>query len=385
MKSMSHKMSLKDKENFETCRWATDLIIQNIEEGIVAANVHGKVVLWNKKAKELSNPWIFKIGSIVGNHSYDFYRNDCITPFPPEEFPLVKAISGKCSKDVEIFLKKEGRFLRVKGIPIYDDKKSLIGGVAIFDDITEKKKIQEELGKERKKDMTTSKLIVLGEMAGEIAHEINTPLGTISLLTGRLKSQIKENKEEINTEKIFELCERIENSVENTSKIIRGLKNLSRNTSDKFIFADLSSILDESLTICESKLRNLHIDLIVGDFPRPLEIQCYPSQLAQTFIGLINNARDAIKSLDEKWIKIEITSNDQEVAIRVTDSGGGIDKEIRKSIFEPFFTTKHVGYGTGLGLSIIHNIVKYHNGTIIVDDDCLNTSFLITLPKFQQL
>ena len=107
--------------------------------------------------------------------------------------------------------------------------------------------------------------------------------------------------------------------------------------------------------------------------------------LIQVVSNLISNACDAVEGLKIRNIVIAVSAHLDEVEISVTDSGGGIAKEIVDKIMTPFFTTKPVGKGTGLGLSIVRGIVRSHQGKIFVDAECPNTRFVLRLPVSQSL
>ena len=100
-------------------------------------------------------------------------------------------------------------------------------------------------------------------------------------------------------------------------------------------------------------------------------------------MNLLYNAKDAIKNLDEKWIRIQVEFVNDKVLFRITDSGKGIPNEIAKKIMQPFFTTKETGSGTGLGLSVSLGIAKSHSGTLVLNEDSPNTEFILTLPQKQ--
>jgi C4-dicarboxylate-specific signal transduction histidine kinase len=100
-------------------------------------------------------------------------------------------------------------------------------------------------------------------------------------------------------------------------------------------------------------------------------------------VNLINNSRDAVSNLNEKWIKVEVDKADDNIIIAITDSGPGIPASIRAKMFNPFFTTKEVGVGTGLGLSISAGIVKSHNGQLRLASKSKNTRFEVVLPIVQ--
>ena len=115
-----------------------------------------------------------------------------------------------------------------------------------------------------------------------------------------------------------------------------------------------------------------------------IEFECKKSSLLQVFINLINNAVDAIEDLQEKWIKLHIILQDEQIVFTVMDSGKGVALENQVKLFEPFFTTKDIGKGTGLGLSISRNIVEEHSGSLNYVNQMHHSCFLITLPRLQK-
>ena len=114
-------------------------------------------------------------------------------------------------------------------------------------------------------------------------------------------------------------------------------------------------------------------------------LNCQPVSLSQVFLNLINNSIDAIKDMPKAWIRCIIESNENEVIIKMIDSGNGISDDNKEKIFLPFYTTKDVDHGTGLGLSISKGIIKSHSGSFVLDDQHENTCFVIVLPHLKKL
>jgi C4-dicarboxylate-specific signal transduction histidine kinase len=104
-------------------------------------------------------------------------------------------------------------------------------------------------------------------------------------------------------------------------------------------------------------------------------------QLSQVLLNLLNNARDAIEQLPEKWVRIEVAEKEGQAMISVTDSGSGIDAQTQRKLFQPFFTTKRVGKGTGLGLSVSARIMKSHQGELRYDPGSPHTRFVMSMPR----
>jgi len=164
------------------------------------------------------------------------------------------------------------------------------------------------------------------------------------------------------------------------SKIVAGLRAFSRDGSQELpsefkvmkFFSDISDLCHSNLSHKQVKIEFLIDDPQTKLFAREV-------QLSQVLINMINNSSDAIKDLDQKWIRVECIQRNDKITIAVTDSGPGIPPEIQKKMLQPFFTTKEVGKGTGLGLSISIGIVEAHGGTLTYCQSSPNTRFEITL------
>lgn len=246
---------------------------------------------------------------------------------------------------------------------------------------TELSLANQELKRTQETLTTSSKMTALGEMAGGIAHEINTPLSVIQLSGDELKDLA--TKKILKTSDIFLAVNRIDKMVTRISNIIKGLRNFSRDAgSDPFSVVLVKDVLSETMILCEARLKFEGVEVrIVGDLHQ--EIECRPVQISQILINLLNNSLDAVRAFEKKWIEISITDRGDFVGIRITDCGTGIPKDVAAKIMQPFFTTKAVGKGTGLGLSISVGLVRANGGNLVLDSDSPNTSFVLTLLKRQ--
>jgi PAS domain S-box-containing protein len=281
--------------------------------------------------------------------------------------------------------RKDGSFYWVQTtiVPFLDDSGRPYQYLAIRQDITDLKLAQETIFEQQAQLIATSKLSATGEMAAAITHEINNPLGVILGRCEMLKTLAERGQ--LEPEKVVKIVEHIESTGRRIEKIVRSMKALShRGEEDPFYSTSLSEILSDSLELCAQRIRNHGILLELPEVPNGLTIECRAHEIAQVIVNLVNNAHDAVLSLDEKWIKIEFQDLGDHIELSITDSGRGISEQYLAKLFEPFFSTKRVQYGTGLGLSISRGIIARHNGKLEYDRHSERTRFQITLPKKQK-
>jgi C4-dicarboxylate-specific signal transduction histidine kinase len=239
---------------------------------------------------------------------------------------------------------------------------------------------KDKLDEQRKSALQSAKLSSLGQMAGGIAHEINNPL-TIIMATATRMRRLKTNEE---TEKLLnDSIDKINSTVERIAKIIKGLRNFSRDSyNDPTLPTSLKKMIDETLLLCVASFRHNSVEITVLPF-EDVNIEAREVQIEQVLLNLLNNAYDAIVDYPEKWIKIKVAVEKSTVKIFVIDSGARIKESVADMMLEPFFTTKEIGKGTGLGLSISKGIVEAHNGQLYYDKNYPNTCFVVELPRSQ--
>ena len=225
-----------------------------------------------------------------------------------------------------------------------------------------------------------NKLAAMGEMASGIAHEINSPLQAISLITYKLKKMDASAEGSC----LKDAAEKIDNLVKTVSNIIDSLRRISRSSSkEPYYPVQLKEIVNTVSGITRERYLIKEIDLKIS-YHENCEnemISCQQTQIAQVLINLLNNAYDAALEVEDRWITLEVFDAGDVVKFVVTDSGEGISKEEAEKIFEPMYTSKAIGEGTGLGLSISVDIARQHNGSLILDQDSKHTRFILTIPK----
>ena len=235
----------------------------------------------------------------------------------------------------------------------------------------------EKLANAREALLQSEKLAHMGQLSAGIAHELNNPLGIITMYSNILLEECGEN------EQIRKDLQLIVEQSDRCRSIVGGLLNFARKSHVNYSKTDILSLIERSVTsvIIPDEIKvNIENKAKNTDFFADIE------QIIQVITNLLKNAVEAMP--DGGIINILITDKDDEIVLEISDNGLGIKKEhLKKNIFEPFFTTKKVGKGTGLGLALIYGIIKMHRGNIAVTSNAepleglTGTKFTITLPR----
>lgn len=260
----------------------------------------------------------------------------------------------------------------------------------------------------------TEKMSSLGQMVAGVAHEINNPLNFITGNLGyfntyaqdllellqlyqqeypkptlTIQDKIAEIELEFITEDLLKMICSMKMGAERIAEIVLSLRNFARLDQAEMKFVNIHEGIDSTLLILSYKLK--HEIEVVKQYADLPPVECYPSQLNQVFLNIINNAIDALLTQTEQpdkqiLIQTEVNAISNHFQVRIRDNGSGITSQIKAKIFDPFFTTKSVGKGTGLGLSICYQIIEKHQGKIEVMSELgQGTEFVIDLPIQQIL
>jgi signal transduction histidine kinase len=258
----------------------------------------------------------------------------------------------------------------------------------------ELKKAYQELQEAQVKLVRSEKMASLGMLVAGVAHEINTPLGSIHSNTdvfqrtiNKLQHHLAESPDVSSDNFLTEFSKSIElmaklsdvnkGASERIIQIVKGLRSFARLDEEEINTVDIHEGLDDTLDL----IRHLQEDKIeiikdYGDIP---ELRCKAGQLNQVLMSLLVNACQAIS--DKGQIHIRSFLDGDCICVQISDSGTGIPPENLEKIFDPGFTTKGVGVGTGLGLSIAYEIIEDHGGTIEVESKMgKGSTFTVKLP-----
>ncbi|MFC2163406.1 ATP-binding protein [Acidobacteriota bacterium] len=334
-------------------------IIESLTVGVAVQDQQGEIIGWNRVLEEtftLKKDTVLgkKMAEVLGQKNYSaLFPSDT-----QQDFRLLSEISLEIPSGVK-------KIFDIVKTPLLDNEMVPYGTIIVFEDITEKISLQQQL-------LTSEKLASIGLLSAGVAHEINTPLTGISSYVQILQKKLSQSKHS-------KILEKIDTQTERVARIVKNLLNFARNPSDSaFYQTDLRESLQAIISLIDYKLKNMNIALEMEISP-VASIWAQGERLQQVFINIILNALDAMPK--GGTLKIELTHMDNLAVVKITDTGTGIEAQHLPHIFDPFFTTKGVGKGTGLGLSISYAIIKEHEGRINVDSEPgKGSSFSIYIP-----
>jgi len=245
---------------------------------------------------------------------------------------------------------------------------------------TLEKKVDErtrELKKSQETMVQQEKMVGIGQLAAGIAHELNTPLGTIIGYGQMLREDLAEEPGGANLDDVDEII----GQAGRCRDLVKNLLNFSRHSPIRKAKADINDIVRKILSLVqhdfEMKGVRVHIELAANVPPTLVN----ENEIAQVIMNLANNAGDSMPNGGDLYVSTKYSEDSDEIQIAVRDTGYGIKESDRNRVFEPFFTTKEVGKGTGLGLSICYKIVENHSGSIDFDTAIgQGTTFRVHLP-----
>ena len=421
------------QENRETL----SLILNSTAEAIYGIDRNGCCTFCNQSCLYLLG--YDREQELLGKNMHDLIHHTHVdgSPFPVHICRIFKAFqSGEGTHvDDELLWRKDGSSFPSEywSYPQFRNGE-IVGAVVTFFNISERKqaeaalfdhqqqlltinltleqRIRDEVQKNRDKDyilLQRDKLASIGQLAAGVAHEINNPL---SFITSNLRSlnqyftqmarfdqirqqnseelplptqkSIGESRESLDIDYIItEGVDLINESLagaERVRRIVLDLKNFSRVDTPEQEAVALDSCLESALNICYNDLK--YVATIRKEYESLPEVLCHPGQLNQVFLNLLVNAGQAITTPKPGEIVLHCWHDAAFVYASVSDTGKGIPEEIQGRIFDPFFTTKDVGQGTGLGLSISYEIVKKHQGELLVESVVgKGTTFTVKLPR----
>ena len=289
------------------------------------------------------------------------------------------------------------KWMAVSMTPIYDDNQNLQSIVGVVTDISAQKlaeaqlinlnleldqRVHDALAENRQKDILLqqqSRMVAMGEMIGNIAHQWRQPLNSLAIILMDLEDSFLSGEADIKS--VTQSVGHCNDLLAKMSSTIDDFRNFFR--SDKqLIKTALFEVIDEAVSLLEPSLNFHHIALEIRKPSTTVEAWAYPGELSQALLCLVNNAKDQIiqRKLEHGRIIVEIDNNPKWAVIRVLDNAGGISEQNLPKIFDPYFTTKADGTGLGLYISKL-TIEQSMHGQVSVENLADGACFTVLLPR----
>jgi len=272
----------------------------------------------------------------------------------------------------------EMRWFEVTATPIRDARDQVAQLMVLMVDITDRKAIEMRL-------VHAGKMAALGELSGSVAHEINNPIGVISLRVTNLLSILGPD---VSESRIRTALEEIRHYAERVGRIASELLSFSRRSVGQRVPVDLRDVVQEAVELVKHRIAGTPIDCHLALGEAPSVVECDVNAIQQVVVNILNNAVDAMPVGGRLAISVSRTNTKagerlrgRSALITIEDEGVGMEAHVRDRIFDFFFTTKDKGRGTGLGLPISRRIVAEHEGEIHVwSEEGKGTRFEVLLP-----
>jgi PAS domain S-box-containing protein len=410
----AHKLAAPDRSREdmkELCRMEADALQRKLDKKVRELREE-REMLSKSEARyraltEYTSDWLWEVDR-NGVYTYVSPKIRDILGYEPEEvigktpFDLMPADEAARMADVfrgfvasqkpfatleNVNLHKDGYkvVLETSGVPIFDTSGNLKGYRGIDRNITERKKLEEQLRRAQKME-------ALGQFAGGIAHDFNNILTAIMGYGELLRTAMERDSPS------YYYVEEILSSAAKSAALTQQILAFGR----KQIISPRPMDLNNLITGTERLLRRLigeDIEIHIALADTDVTVLVDPGQLEQVLMNLCVNARDAMprggdifirtgmEFLDKEYIEgYDVKKQGMYALVTVADTGEGMDEKTRQRIFEPFFTTKEIGRGTGLGLATVYGIIKQHNGHInVYSEPGKGTTFKIYLPMVEAL
>ena len=369
----------------------TAAMLDSMGDGVVVANARGEFLLFNPAAEEIMGVG-FTHGDPCGwSERYGFYLPDQITPCPAEELPLIKAMRGESSDAVEIFLRNprrpHGVWLSITARPLIDKAGAILGGVAVFSDVTARKQADQEIrslnvdleqrvvSRTRKLEDANRELEAFGY---SVSHDLRAPLRSIEGFSRLLQ---EDHAEKLDDEGRLSL-EKIRGSARRMTQLIDDMLQLSRVTLTPLRRGpvDLSALA--SVVIEELRRGEPHrsVELVIAP---GVVVQADGDLMRIVFENLLGNAFKFTGRQPTAKIEFGRTTHDGVPVYFVRDNGAGFDARFVHKLFQAFQRLHAASEfpGTGIGLATVQRIIQRHGGRVWAEGEHgRGAAFFFTLP-----
>jgi PAS domain S-box-containing protein len=370
---------LRSRLAFETQAVTLKAVLDSMVEGLVAADEHGKFILWNPAAEKIMGLGPANLPSGEWAAHYGLFLPDTVTPIPTGETPLERTLRGE-AVSTEIFLRRAGVnlgvWLEANGSPLIDQDGVRRGGLLAFRDITRRKtdelvirnlneELEERIAKRTEQLEATNH--ELEAFSYSVSHDLRTPLRHVAGFARILVNDFGP----VMAVEAREHLQRIEEAVIRMGLLIDALLKMAvlRRQSLRPCRSELNPIVDDVISMLQPECDGREVEWRIAKLPA---LDCDPILMAQVFQNLLGNALKYSRGRDKAVIEVGSIQRPGEPAIIfVRDNGAGFNMRFAERLFGVFqrFHTDSEFEGTGVGLATVHRIVQKHGGTIWAESE----------------
>lgn len=349
-------------------------LILSAVDGVIASDKKGKILIFNETAVEVFG--YTEDEALNHLNIRDIYPDNIAYEVMKKLRSTETGGKGKLRSYQVNVLAKNGENIPISlNASIVYEGKNEVATIGFFHDLREEFRIKEKMEKIQLQLMQSEKMASLGKLSAGVAHQLNNPLGGITLYT---KLVLEEYDLE---EKAREDLHRILKDAERCRDTVKELLEFTRQTRHFMQPHDINKSISQTLFLLENQTLFHDIEIEKKMMHTSPAIMADTQQLNHMFMNIILNAAQAMEGKGKLILKTFKSPDGNWLNIEISDTGPGIPRNILSSIFDPFFTTKEEGKGTGLGLSMVYSIVENHGGKIMArSKPGKGTTFFIEFP-----
>jgi two-component system sensor histidine kinase TtrS len=361
-----------------------ELILEAVGDGVSGVDTNGIITFVNPEMLRLTG---WTADELIGRNQHELLHHSYPDgrPYPKHACPVGATFreNRPHHNDKDVFWRKDGSSFPVEyaSAPLRDRNGEVLGAVVVCRDISARKAAEEQQRRHLTEMAHVARLSTMGEMASQIAHELNQPLSAITNYAGACVRRLQDGRTDHDA--LLEALQLLSAQAHRAAQIVRQIRDFIRKRDPERGPVDVNALIAQTAVLVnvEARRKGVDFELDLADALPP--VTGVMIELEQVVMNLLRNAIEAVKHNPEGARRVVVRSvpdADNAIHLEVHDNGPGMDTEALDEAFTPFYTTKVSGMG--LGLSISRRIVEVHGGRLWAEgEQGRGATFHVTLPS----